>query len=77
MLSELRENFPYLLNRDHLRQLGIWQSDSTLSRWEAEGRFPKHLKLGGTACAWYAHEIFAWLDQCDSARDRRIYPEDL
>lgn len=43
-------------------------SDSTIRRLELEGRFPKRLRLGGSACGWLLSEINAWLQERAAAR---------
>lgn len=34
---------------------------STIYELEAKGEFPRRVKLGPRATAWYAHEVDAWL----------------
>lgn len=36
-------------------------SRSTIFRWERDGLFPKHFKLGRNSTAWWLSEITAWL----------------
>jgi len=43
-------------------------SDSTIRRLEIEGRFPKRLRLGGSACGWLLSEVNAWLQERAAAR---------
>lgn len=41
---------------------------STIRRLEIEGRFPKRIRLGGSACGWLLSEINAWLAERAAAR---------
>jgi prophage regulatory protein len=43
-------------------------SDPTIYRLEKEGRFPKRLRLGGSACGWLLSEVNDWLRQRAEAR---------
>ncbi len=43
-------------------------SDTTIWRMEQEGKFPKRLRLGGSACGWLLSEVSAWLQQRASER---------
>jgi len=36
-------------------------SDTTVWRMEKEGKFPKRIRLGATACGWFEHEVDEWL----------------
>ena len=54
-----------LFGRADLALLGIAVSDSTLSRWEAAGAFPKRITLGPKKhcrVAWPAEAVRCWLD---------------
>lgn len=53
----------FLYDRADLRRLGIKLSDSSLARREAQGYFPKRVKVceGGRSIAWIASEIDAHL----------------
>ncbi|MCB1465581.1 MAG: AlpA family phage regulatory protein [Rhizobiaceae bacterium] len=64
-----------LLTRVDLKALGIWQSNTTLLRLEAAGRFPRRIRIGGTAVAWIAEEIFQWIEACADARSKHHYAD--
>lgn len=49
------------LTRADLKILGIWQSNSTLLRLEAAGRFPRRLRLAGASVCWDHDEIMDWV----------------
>jgi len=42
-----------------LKTIGV--SDSTLWRWEKDGKFPKRVQLGGNSTGWFESEINGWL----------------
>jgi prophage regulatory protein len=46
-----------LLVRGDLPRLGINLSPSTLLRLEAEGKFPKRVRIGAHSVAWLATEV--------------------
>ena len=46
-----------LLRRDELRALIGRIPDSTLWRWERDGRFPKRVKVGPNLVCWVASEV--------------------
>ena len=48
--------------RDDLVAFGIDVSNSTLLRWEATGRFPPRIRMGGTVVAWPADEVDQWFE---------------
>ena len=54
--------------REDLKRRGIKLSDSSLSRKEAKGEFPKRVKLGRYTCAWVASEIDAYVEALMAAR---------
>lgn len=57
-----------LYSREHLARLGFPQSNSTLLRLEAAGRFPKRVRIGDHSVAWIAAEIHAHIDALALAR---------
>lgn len=57
-----------LYSREHLARLGFPQSNSTLLRLEAVGRFPKRVRIGDHSVAWIAAEIHAHIDALAFAR---------
>ena len=46
-----------LYGPEHLSRLGIPFSPTSLRRLEAEGKFPKRVRLGVHSVAWLASEI--------------------
>lgn len=46
-----------LYGPEHLPRLGITFSPTSLRRLEAEGKFPKRIRLGVHSVAWLALEI--------------------
>lgn len=58
-----------LLTRDDLPRLGLNYSNSTLLRWEREGRFPKRVRIGGHSVAWFVSEIHDFVDSLAQARE--------
>lgn len=57
-----------LLRKDGLELLGVYESHSTLLRWEAAGLFPKRIKLAGFRVAWVESEVLEWIEQCSEKR---------
>lgn len=73
-----RSNYPIekvILTRADLKALGIWQSNTTLLRHELAGRFPKRLRIGGTAVCWDRAEISAWIDARRAERAHHHYAD--
>jgi predicted DNA-binding transcriptional regulator AlpA len=64
-----------LLSRKDLKGLGIDQSNTTLLRWEALGRFPHRLYLAGTTVRWLSSEVYAWLAERAQERASHVYAE--
>ncbi len=64
-----------ILSRADLKALGIWQSNATLLRIEAAGRFPRRLRIGGTAVCWDRAEIMAWIDARRAERAHHHYAD--
>lgn len=64
-----------LATREDLQRLGINVSRVTLLRWEARGRFPRRIKMGGTTVAWFMSEIEDWLAERAEERARTHYAE--
>lgn len=71
----IEENHPRLATRDDLKRMGIKVSNTTKLRWEAQGRFPRRIRLGGTTVAWFMSEIEDWLTERDSERARTFYAD--
>jgi predicted DNA-binding transcriptional regulator AlpA len=51
-----------LLRLTDLKDLGIWQSKSTLMRLEQNNRFPKRIRLSDKCICWDRTEVLNWLD---------------
>ena len=51
-------------------EYGVDYSNGNLLRLEAQGRFPRRVKIGGGRTAWFAHEIEAWLRSLGATRDQ-------
>lgn len=51
-----------LLSRADLKELGIWQSNSTLIRLEQAGRFPVRIRLSGASVCWAKDEIHDFIE---------------
>ncbi|MDF1735106.1 MAG: AlpA family phage regulatory protein [Minwuia sp.] len=64
-----------LATRTDLKCLGINVSNTTLLRWEARGRFPRRIRMGGTSVAWFLPEIEDWLAERASERARTHYAD--
>jgi prophage regulatory protein len=55
--------------------MGINVSNTTKLRWEAQGRFPRRIRMGGTTVAWLMSEIEDWLAERAEERARTHYAE--
>lgn len=64
-----------LLSRDDLKQLGIWQSNSTLIRLEQAGRFPKRIRLSGACVCWDRKEIMDFIQARKAERASWSYAD--
>jgi len=64
-----------LIHRDDLRKIGITKSNVTLLRWEARGRFPRRIRMGGTSVCWLAADIQSWLEARAIERARHVYAD--
>ena len=51
-----------LLSYPDLRRIGITYSKEHLRRLEAEGRFPKRVRLSERRVSWRLDEVRAWID---------------
>jgi prophage regulatory protein len=56
-----------VIRKPEARQI-TGMSDSTIRRLELEGRFPKRMRLGGSACGWLLSEVNQWLAERAAAR---------
>jgi predicted DNA-binding transcriptional regulator AlpA len=64
-----------LLSRADLRSLGIWQSNSTLLRAEARGKFPRRIRLAGVSVCWDRAEVIDWIDARKAERANWHYAD--
>ncbi len=64
-----------LATRDDLKRMGINVSNTSLLRWEKQGRFPRRIKPGGTTVAWFLSEIEDWFAERDAERAHTHYAE--
>ncbi|WP_321447323.1 AlpA family phage regulatory protein [uncultured Cohaesibacter sp.] len=64
-----------ILGRDDLRKIGIKVSNSSLLRWEQNGRFPRRMRLAGTRVAWLKDEVDQWLQARAEERKRHVYAD--
>lgn len=64
-----------LLTRGDLKALGIWQSNTTLLRLEAAGRFPRRIRLAGASVCWDRDEVMAWIDARKAERANWVYAD--
>ena len=44
-----------------LKQMLGNTSRSSIFRWERDGKFPKHFKLGANSIAWLLSDVEAWI----------------
>lgn len=66
---------PVLINREDLEGLGIKVSNSSLLRWERNGRFPRRIRMAGTTVAWLKAEVDNWLSERAEERKHHVYAE--
>ncbi|MCV6825153.1 MULTISPECIES: helix-turn-helix transcriptional regulator [Halocynthiibacter] len=71
----IEKKHPRLATRDDLKRMGIKVSNTTKLRWEAQGRFPRRIRMGGTTVAWFMSEIEDWLAERDAERARTFYAD--
>lgn len=64
-----------VLNRQDLAKLGIRVSNSSLLRWERNGRFPRRIRMAGTSVAWLKSEVDAWFEARAEERSRHVYAD--
>lgn len=53
---------------EDLPRLGLSYANTTRLRWEAEGKFPKRVRLGERSIAYIADEIDAYIAQLAASR---------
>ena len=64
-----------LLNREDLKEMGIWQSNSTLIRLERAGRFPKRIRLSGACVCWDRNEVLEFIEARKAERASWSYAD--
>lgn len=64
-----------LATRDDLKRMGINVSNTSLLRWEKQGRFPRHIRMAGTSVAWFVSDLEDWLAERDAEPARTYYAE--
>ncbi|SPH20345.1 hypothetical protein ASD8599_01081 [Ascidiaceihabitans donghaensis] len=64
-----------LATRDDLKRLGINVSNTSLLRWEKQGRFPRRIRMAGTTVAWFVSDLEDWLADRAAERTRTHYAE--
>lgn len=64
-----------ILSREDLASYGIFVSNSSLLRWEQNGRFPRRMRLAGTRVAWLKSELDLWLAERAEERKRHVYAD--
>lgn len=64
-----------LATRDDLKRMGINVSNTSLLRWEKQGRFPRRIRMAGTTVAWFVSDLEYWLAERDAERARTNYAE--
>jgi predicted DNA-binding transcriptional regulator AlpA len=64
-----------LATRDDLKRLGINVSNTSLLRWEKQGRFPRRIRMAGTTVAWFVSDLEDWLAERSAERTRTHYAE--
>ncbi|QXT39430.1 AlpA family phage regulatory protein [Gymnodinialimonas ceratoperidinii] len=72
-MYDISNKGPLIVGRDGLTELGIRVSNSTLLRWEFDGRFPRRIRMAGCSVAWPADEILAWVEDRKTERSRTHY----
>ena len=64
-----------ILGRKHLQDIGITVSNSSLLRWEQNGRFPRRIRMAGTRVGWLKTEGDNWLSERAEERKRHVYAD--
>ena len=49
----------------------VGASRSTIFRWERDGKFPKHFKLGKNSVAWLLSDVQKWLQERATANTEK------
>jgi len=64
-----------LATRDDLKRMGIHVSNTSLLRWEKQGRFPRRIRMAGTTVAWFVSDLEDWFAERAAERTRTHYAE--
>ena len=59
---------PELIVADEIAQR-IPYSQNQLRRLEAQGSFPKRVRIGANRVAWVREEVDQWIEECVNARN--------
>lgn len=66
-----------LLSRKDLRDMGIFQSNSSLLRAEWRGTFPRRIRISSGLVCWDREEIIGWIEQCKANRKYHVYSDSI
>ncbi len=72
---KLEDGRKTLATRDDLKRMGINVSNTSLLRWEKQGRFPRRIRMAGTTVAWFVSDLEDWLADRADERTRTHYAE--
>ena len=72
---KLEDGRKTLATRDDLKRMGINVSNTSLLRWEKQGRFPRRIRMAGTTVAWFVSDLENWLADRSAERTRTHYAE--
>ena len=72
---KLEDGRKTLATRDDLKRMGINVSNTSLLRWEKQGRFPRPIRMAGTTVAWFVSDLEDWLADRADERTRTHYAE--
>lgn len=64
---------PRIIDRNELRKL-VPYSLTHIGRLEAQGNFPRRLRIGANRVGWLLSEIEDWIEERVRARDGREAP---
>ena len=74
-IMKIEDGRKTLATRDDLKRMGINVSNTSLLRWEKQGRFPRRIRMAGTSVAWFVSDLEDWLAERDAERARTHYAE--
>ncbi len=72
---KLEDGRKTLATRDDLKRMGINVSNTSLLRWEKQGRFPRRIRMAGSTIAWFVSDLEDWLADRADERTRTHYAE--